>query len=101
MIWLVIAVLSILNAALKMSGPLILGERTPSERALRVISLVAPAVLTGLVVYESLAGRSGAAHPDMRLVGVGAAGAAISLRAPMTVVIVAAAAATAAARAVT
>jgi hypothetical protein len=95
----VIAALCVANAGLKMSGPLVLGRRRPSGRALRVISLLAPAVLSGLVVYESLGGRSGAVEPDARLVGVGAAGVAIFLRAPMTIVVVSAAAATAVTRA--
>ncbi len=101
MIWAVIAALSVANAALKASGPLALGGREPSERALRVISLVAPAVLTGLVVYEAVAGRGSGLTFDERLVGLGAAGVAIAARAPMTVVIIVAAATTAAARALT
>jgi branched-subunit amino acid transport protein len=99
MIWAVIGALCVVTATLKASGPLALGEREPSERALRVISLVAPAVLTGLVVYESLGGHNGGVAVDERLVGLGAAGAAVALRAPMTLVIIVAAAATAAARA--
>jgi hypothetical protein len=99
MIWAVIAVLCVATVTLKASGPLALGTREPSERTLRVISLVAPAVLTGLVVYESLGRPGGGVVFDARLVGLAVAGAAIALRAPMTVVIVLAAAATAAARA--
>lgn len=101
MIWAVIGALCVATVSLKASGPLALGAREPSERAVRVISLVAPAVLTGLVVYESLGapGGSGVAV-DKRLVGLGVAGVAIALRAPMAVVIVVAAAATAASRAV-
>ena len=44
MIWVVIASLCVATVAIKASGPLVLGERRPSEPALRVISLVAPAV---------------------------------------------------------
>ena len=99
MIWTVIAVLCVGTAALKASGPLVLGEREPSPRVLRVISLVAPAVLAGLVVYESLNGPQGGIELDERLVGVASAGAGFALRAPMTVVMVVAAATTAAFRA--
>ena len=42
---------------IKASGPLLLGSRTPSERALGVIVLVAPAVLTSLVVYQTFGGH--------------------------------------------
>jgi branched-subunit amino acid transport protein len=101
MIWVVIAALCVTTLAIKASGPLLLGERQPSEAALRVISLVAPAVLTGLIVYEAFGGQGGGVAVDERLVGLVAAGAAIAARAPMTVVIVVAAAATAAARALT
>ena len=100
MIWVVIASLCVATLAIKASGPLVLGERRPSEPALRVISLVAPAVLTGLIVYEALGGQGGGVAVDERLVGLAAAGAAIAVRAPMTVVIIVAAAATAAARAI-
>jgi hypothetical protein len=99
MIWAVIAVLCVATVTLKASGPLALGTREPSERALRVISLVAPAVLAGLVVYESLGAAGGGVAVDERLVGLGAAAAAIAARASMAVVIIVAAAATAASRA--
>jgi uncharacterized membrane protein len=100
MIWGIIAVLCLATVTLRASGPLALGEREPSERALRVVSLVAPAVLTGLVVYETLGGGQGGVAIDARLVGLGAAAGAIALRAPMAAVIVVAAGATAAARAI-
>jgi Branched-chain amino acid transport protein (AzlD) len=98
MIWAIIAALCVATVALKASGPLALGAREPTERALRVISLVAPAVLAGLVVYESLIGHGGGVAFDERLVGLATAGLAIALRAPMAVVIVLAAAATAGTR---
>jgi Branched-chain amino acid transport protein (AzlD) len=99
--WIVIAVLCVTTISLKASGPLVLGEREPSERALCVISLVAPAVLTGLVVYETFNAGNGGIAVDERLAGVAVAVPAILLRAPMFVVIVLAAAATAALRALT
>ena len=98
MIWAIIATLCVATVALKASGPLALGTREPTKRALRVISLVAPAMLAGLVVYESLIGRGGGVAFDERLVGLATAGLAIALRAPMAAVIVLAAAATAGTR---
>jgi len=98
MIWAIIVALCVATVALKASGPLARGTREPTEGALRVISLVAPAVLTGLVVYESLIGHGGGVALDERLVGLTAAGAAIALRAPMAVVIILAAAVTAGTR---
>ena len=94
------ATAKVATVTLKASGPLALGEREPSERALRVISLVAPAVLTGLVVYETFGHAGGGLTVDERVVGLAAAAAAIAARAPMAAVIVIAAAATAASRAI-
>lgn len=99
MIWAVIAALCIGTVALKATGPLLLGEHEPSPRTLRVISLIAPAVLAGLVVYETLVGQGGGVTIDERVAGLAAAGGAIALRAPMIVVILAAAVATAGLRA--
>jgi len=98
-IWVIIAVLCVATVVLKASGPLALGTREPNERALRVISLVAPAVLTGLIVYETLITSDGGVVFDERLIGLAAAAVAIALRAPMAVVIVVAVGATAGVRA--
>lgn len=100
-VWIVIAALCVATVSLKASGPLALGQREPSPRALRIISLVAPAVLTGLVVYETFGDHGGGVGVDARLTGVAVAAAAIALRAPMLVVVALATAATATARAVT
>jgi hypothetical protein len=48
-VWPITAALFLGTVALKAAGPLTLGRRRPPERALAVISLVAPAILTGLV----------------------------------------------------
>ena len=97
--WIVIAVLAVGTLGMRAVGPLTVGGRRPSERAIRVTALVAPAILAGLVLYETL-NRDGAGIAfDARLVGLGAAAAAIAARAPMLVVVLVAAAATAAARA--
>jgi branched-subunit amino acid transport protein len=97
--WVVIAALTVGTLFMRSIGPLTVGARRPSERAIQVTRLVAPAILAGLVLYETL-NRDGAGIAfDARLAGLGAAVLAIVARAPMLVVVLVAAAATAAVRA--
>jgi hypothetical protein len=99
MTWLVIGALFLATVALKGAGPLGVGAREPSERALGVTSLLAPALLAGLVVYETFGAPDGAGIVfDERLGGLAAATLALLLRLPMLVVILVAAVATAALR---
>jgi Branched-chain amino acid transport protein (AzlD) len=86
---------------LKAVGPLTTGGRRPSERAIGVTQLVAPAILAGLVVYETLSKGGDGMVFDARVAGLGAAALAILARAPIIVVVLLAAAVTALARAVT
>jgi hypothetical protein len=99
--WPLIAVLFVGTVAFKAAGPLALGHRRPPEPALRVIALVAPALLTGLVIYETFVADSSGLTVDARLVGLAVAAGAAAARLPMMVVIVLAAGATAALRALT
>ena len=99
-IWLVVGVLCAGTVAIKAVGPLALGGRRPSERALGVIALVAPALLAGLIVYETFIGDGGGVRVDARVVGLAAALAAAAARLPMLAVLLAAATATALVRAV-
>jgi hypothetical protein len=99
-VWITIAALCVGTVAIKAIGPVALGGRQPGPRTTAVISLFAPALLAALIVYETLAAKDGGITVDERVVGVGAAGGALALRAPMAVVVIGAAAATALARAV-
>jgi len=94
-VWITIAALAVGTFVIKGIGPATLGSWRPSERAAGVISLLAPALLAALVVYESLTGPGGGVRIDERLVGVAVAVAALLRRLPMIVVVVLAAAATA------
>jgi hypothetical protein len=47
-----IAALAMINFAFKASGPAILGDRQPSERAQEVVVSLSPALLAGLVLVE-------------------------------------------------
>jgi branched-subunit amino acid transport protein AzlD len=95
-VWVLIAVLAVATATMKAVGPTMLGSRRPSERASAVIRLLPPALLGGLVVYETLGSTAGPGLSlDARLAALGVALAALALRLPLLVVVAAAAAATA------
>jgi hypothetical protein len=98
-VWITIAVLSAGTITAKLIGPLTVGDRVPEGRGVNVTRLVAPAILAGLVVYETFTAEDGFAV-DARLAGLGAAAAAIAARLPMIAVVILAAAATALTRAI-
>jgi branched-subunit amino acid transport protein len=98
-VWITVAALCVGTALLKASGPLVLGERRPPERALSVIAFVAPAVLTSLIVYQTFGDHPSGLTVDARLVGLGAAALALAARAPILLTVLVAALATAVTRA--
>ena len=93
-VWLVVLVVGVATVALKATGPVLLGDRTLPEPVARVVSLLAPVLLTALVVTQTVGGDNELVL-DARLAGVGAGAAAIAARAPLPAVVVVAAAATA------
>jgi branched-subunit amino acid transport protein len=99
-VWITIGGLTIGTAAIKAAGPLLVGGRRLPPFPMRVIALLAPALLAALVVTETFA-REGELTLDARAAGLAAAGIAIALRASLIVTMVAAALATAGLRAVT
>lgn len=98
-VWITVAVLAVTTAAIRASGPVLVGGRELHPRLFGVIGLFAPALLAALVVTETLGRPDGALVVDERAAGVAAAGAALALRAPIVPVIAIAAAVTAGARA--
>ena len=97
-VWIAVAVVGVGTIALKALGPALLGTRPLPERVEGLAVLLAPTLLGALVVTQTL-GSSDGFDVDARVVGVGAAGVALVLRAPLIVAVVIAAAATAATRA--
>jgi uncharacterized membrane protein len=93
--WIVITALCVGTIATKAFGPAVLGDRVPPERAISVIALVAPAILTSLVVYETFSDSHAGLEVDARVIGLGVGGAAALARLPMIAVVALAAAATA------
>jgi branched-subunit amino acid transport protein len=80
--WIAVLVVTAASALMKASGPLVLGNRLLPSAVRRVIGLVAPALLAGLIVVELSA--DGWDRLDWtQVAGVGAAGAARLLHAPM------------------
>jgi hypothetical protein len=98
--WILIFVLLVATVAIKSAGPLALGHRELPPRAMAVISMLAPAILAGLVLYETFGTESTGIQADARVFGLAAAGGAIAVRLPLLAVVIIAAAATAVARAI-
>jgi uncharacterized membrane protein len=93
-VWVTIGSLALGTAVLKLAGPLALGGRPLSPRALNVVELLASALLAALVVVETF-GKGRSLVLDARVLGVAFAAVALTRRAPMIVVVVGAAAVTA------
>jgi uncharacterized membrane protein len=83
-VWLTIALVAVASFALKAAGPLIVGDRQLGPRATRVVALLAPALLTALVLVDTVTSGQRLVV-DARLAGVVAAGIAMLLRAPLLV----------------
>ena len=99
-VWLVVCVVGAATVALKAAGPVLLGGRELPPAVLRVVVLLAPALLAALVAVGLFAGDRELVL-DERVAGLGAVALALVLRAPILVVVVAAAVATALARGLT
>jgi branched-subunit amino acid transport protein len=85
-IWLSVLAVTLANWVLKASAPLVLGSRTLPPVAREVVGLVAPVLLSALIVVE-LAGPDWHGVDALQFVGVGVAGGAWALRAPLLVAV--------------
>jgi branched-subunit amino acid transport protein len=98
-VWVTIGVLAVLTAAIRAAGPLLIGGRDLHPRLHGVIGLIAPALLSALVVVETFgAPEGGALELDARIAGVAAAGGALAAGASTLPVVALAAVVTAAVR---
>jgi Branched-chain amino acid transport protein (AzlD) len=96
--WVLIAVVGTGTIVLKGLGPLAIGGRELPRPLLGVVALLAPTLLAALIVTQAFAdGRH--LVLDARAAGLGAALAAVALRAPVLVVVAVAAGAAALTRA--
>jgi branched-subunit amino acid transport protein len=98
-IWITIVGLALCTAAIKAFGPVVFGGRELPRVLARVIPMLAPALLTALVVTETVSGPGRSVVIDARSGGLIVAAIAIAVKAPLIVVVVSAAAATALLRA--
>ncbi len=96
--WVIIVVLAAGSVALKVTGPLLAGGRTPPPWADRVVALLAPALIASLVVVATITDGQ-TVRVDARAVGVVAGALALWWRAPLVLALLIAATATAALRA--
>ena len=99
-VWITIAVLAVATALIKASGPVVFGGRSLPAPAVRVISLLAAALLSALVVTQTFADDQELVL-DARVAGLAAASGALALRRSLVETMVGAAAATALVRALT
>jgi uncharacterized membrane protein len=97
-LWITIVAVALASAAIKAAGPVLVGGRELPPRAVRVIALLAPALLSALVITETF-GEERHLVLDERAIGVAVAATALALRAPVLVAVALAAATTALVRA--
>jgi uncharacterized membrane protein len=95
--WAAILALAAGTYVLKAVGPVLLGGRSLSPGLTRVIGLLPPAVLAGLVAVQTFS-AAGALVFDARVAGLAAAGVAVWRRWPFLAVVILAVAATATVR---
>jgi branched-subunit amino acid transport protein len=97
--WTTVIVLTVTTAAIRASGPVLLGGRDLPRLARRVVVLLAPALLAALVITETLSNADGLVL-DERAAGVAAAGLSLVLRDSLLLAMAVAVAVTAIARAI-
>jgi uncharacterized membrane protein len=86
-VWISIAIVAVANFAIKASGPVLLGGRELPAQLLRIIALLAPAILTALVFVGTLS-ENEELKVDAQTIGVAVAGGAMAIRMPMLAAIV-------------
>jgi Branched-chain amino acid transport protein (AzlD) len=99
-VWVAIIALALATAALKLAGPVILRGRPLPVPAMRIVGLLASALLAALVVVETF-GKGRSLTLDARALGVAFAAVVLARRGPLTVAVIGAAAVAALVRAVT
>jgi branched-subunit amino acid transport protein len=99
-VWVTIAGLVVVTVAIKAAGPVLVGGRELPQGATAVIALLAPALLTALILTDTFA-RGQDLTVDARAAGLGCAAVAVALRAPLVVTVLVAAVGAAGVRALT
>lgn len=81
-VWIVVAVVGVVTVLFKAAGPVFLGRRSLPPRVQSVVELLAPVMLTALVVTQTFGG-DGELSLDARIPGVAAAAVAVWRRVPL------------------
>lgn len=81
-VWIVVAVVGVVTVLFKAAGPVFLGRRALPPRIKSVVELLAPVMLTALVVTQTVGG-DGELSLDARIPGVAAAAFAVWRRVPL------------------
>lgn len=98
-IWIAVGVVAVICALMRVTAPLLLGQRQP-PRLISALELAVPALLAALIVTQTFgAGKSLVIDP--RLAGVVAGGLVALARKPLLLTLVVAVAVTALVRALT
>jgi uncharacterized membrane protein len=97
-LWATIVAVALASAAIKAAGPVLVGGRELPPRAVGVVALLAPALLSALVITETF-GEDQHLVLDERAIGVAVAAVALALRAHVLLAVALAAASTAVVRA--
>ena len=93
-VWIVVIVIGVFTMLFKAAGPVFLGRRQLPSRVDAVVALIAPVMLTALVVTQTFGGDEEVAV-DARVPGVAAAAVAVWRGAPIVLAMVIAASVTA------
>lgn len=96
-LWISIIAVALASAAIKATGPVLVGDRELPGWTSSIIVPLAPALLAALVVTQTF-GEDGHLVLDAKAVGVAVAAVALALRAPVLVAVALAAVATAVVR---
>jgi branched-subunit amino acid transport protein len=96
-VWVVVAVVGVATVLFKAAGPVLLGDRTLPPRVQSVVELLAPVMLTALVVSQTF-GSDGTVSVDARVPGVAAGAVAVWRGLPIVAAMVIAALVTASVR---
>lgn len=86
-LWLSLLAVTTVSWAMKAAGPLALGNRQLPPIAVQITSLMAPVLLAGLIIVD-LGGSDWSDVNGTQLAGVGIAGLARLLKAPMLAAVV-------------
>ena len=96
-IWIIVGVVGVATVLFKAAGPVFVGGRVLPERVRLVVDLLAPVLLTSLIVTQTFGGE-GEVTVDARVPGVAVGAIAVWRRVPLVLAMVIAAVVTASLR---